>query len=89
MTPLLITILLFWLALFHVLPAVLVIAADRVRGSEMQLWVAAVFFTSWLGFVAFMIVTTLDRKPERANDAALGQRRRNLPALDISDHGSR
>ena len=85
MTPLIITILLFWLALFHVLPAVLVIGSERVRGKDLQLWIVAVLFTSWLGFVAFMVVTTIERPQRHAVDGALAARRRALPTIDISD----
>jgi len=86
MAPLALTVVLFWLALFHALPAVLVIGSGRVRGKDLQLWVIAVLFTSWLGFVAFMVVTTMDREPRRAADAAMAQNRRAMPVLDISDH---
>jgi hypothetical protein len=56
--PLVLTVLLFWFALFHALPAYLVISSGRVRGNDLTLWLLAVLFTSWLGFIAFLIVTT-------------------------------
>jgi len=71
--------------LFYVLPAVLVIASGRVRGNDLALWVAAVLFTSWLGFVAFMTATTIDRRQRRAT-AGRVRHARTLPVLDISDH---
>jgi hypothetical protein len=80
-----ITILLFWLALFHVLPAVLVIGSERVRGKDRDLWLLAVLFTSWLGFVAFLVVTTLEEPSKRAHRAAMLQKAKNLPRSDISD----
>jgi uncharacterized membrane protein YhaH (DUF805 family) len=86
MAPVALTVVLFWLALFHVLPAVLVIGSRRVRDKDLELWVIAVLFTSWLGFVAFMVVTTMDREQRRAADAAIAQKRRAMPVLGISDH---
>jgi len=85
MDPLIITIVLFWLALFHVLPAVLVAGSGRVRGKDLQLWLVAVLFMSWLGFVAFMVVTTLERAQRSAADPAPATRPRAIPSIDISD----
>lgn len=59
------TVLIIWLALLFVmnaLPAIIVFGSTRVDGNDRVLWVVAVLFTSWVGFLAFMIVTTL--KPE-------------------------
>ena len=72
--------------LFYVLPAVLVIGSGRVRGNDLVLWVAAVLFTSWLGFVAFLVVTTLAAPQQRAARDAIDARRARIPTLDISDH---
>jgi len=89
MVPLALTVGLFWLALFHALPTVLVIGSGRVRGRDLELWAIAVLFTSWLGFVAFMVVTTGERERRRTQDAAIAQKHRAAPVLDISDHRSR
>jgi len=72
--------------LFYLLPAVLVIASGRVRGNDLALWVAAVLFTSWLGFVAFLVVTTIAAPQQRAARNAIDARRAQMPTLDISDH---
>ncbi len=42
-------------ALIWVLPAVLVAFSADVQGSEKVLWMLGVLFTSWLGFVVFLI----------------------------------
>lgn len=75
-----------WLVACTVLPAVLVLVSRRVAGGERLLWTIAVLFTSWLGFVAFLVVTTLS--PSAVGHAAAKRRaRRHVPAgLDISDH---
>jgi len=84
--PLVLTTGLFYVALFHALPAVLVAGSGRVRGNDLTLWIIAVLFTSWLGFVAFMVVTTMEQPQKRAANAALDERRRQLGAVDVSDH---
>ena len=76
------------LAISNVLPAVLVLASRRVAGQELTLWFFAVLFASWLGFVAFMSVTTLQRQKKPSTGAGLRQSR-GLPVLDISDHSVR
>ena len=43
------------LALIWVLPAVLVAFSADVQGSEKALWISGVLFTSWLGFVLFLL----------------------------------
>lgn len=54
-----------WFALLFVmnaLPAIIVFGSNRAVGNDRVLWIVAVLFTSWAGFLAFMVVTTL--KPE-------------------------
>ncbi len=80
-------VILLALAVSNVLPAVLVLASGRARGQELALWFFAALFASWLGFVAFMVVTTLARQNKTASATELRQSR-NLPVLDISDHSS-
>jgi hypothetical protein len=65
-----------------VLPAVLVLISGRVQGRDPALRFFAALLASWLGFVAFMVVTTL----ERQRRAETLRRARALPARRISDH---
>lgn len=85
-----VVLILIALAVSNVLPAVLVLASGRVRGQELALWFFAALFGSWLGFIAFMTVTTLDRekRSDLAKHAQLRQSR-NLRVLDVSDHSAR
>lgn len=85
LTAFVLTIGLFYIAFFHALPAVLVAGSGRVRGNDLSLWIFAVLFTSWLGFVAFMVVTTMEQAQRRPAEAAREERRRRLGAIDISD----
>ena len=54
-----------FLLIFNVAPAaaVYLFGADRCKPGEHGLWIVGVLFTSWLGFVAFLVVTTL-RPPQ-------------------------
>ena len=74
------------LVVFNLLPAILVVTSGRVRGEERGLWTIAVLFTSWIGFVAFMVVTTMEAPRRRAAARELEARRKAIPVLDISDH---
>ncbi|MEO8673705.1 MAG: hypothetical protein ABI411_20545 [Tahibacter sp.] len=49
------------LVIFNVVPALVVflLGKERCRTGEHGLWILGVLFTSWLGFIAFLVVTTL------------------------------
>jgi len=47
------TILFLWF-----LPAAIAFFSDREQGSRKALWVLGMVFTSWLGFLVFLLATT-------------------------------
>jgi hypothetical protein len=74
-----------WVFACTLLPAVLVAFSRRTAGGERVLWTLAVLFTSWLGFVAFMIATS--QRPRDASGASKRSARRYVSrGIDISDH---
>ena len=89
MVPLALTLGLFWLALFHVLPAVLVLNSQRSPIKDRNLWAVGVLFTSWLGFIAFMVVTTMEPLQPTRDAVAERLRQSRGSVLDSSEHQPR
>ena len=58
------------IGLIWVLPLAVVAISDRVHGRRKVLWSIGVLFTSWLGFVVFLLATN---KPCNGTGAALGK----------------
>ena len=52
-----------FLPLLILLPVLLTAFSSKASGSEKVGWVILVFFTSWLGFAAFLIVKSMSAKP--------------------------
>ena len=51
------------------LPAILVLFSSKVEGVEKISWAFGCFFCSWIGFMIFLVVTTLrpDLRADRAS----------------------
>ncbi len=75
-----------WVVACTLLPAALVAISRRAVGGERLLWTIAVLFTSWLGFVAFMVVTSVAPRARVTANADRRPRRYVPRATEISDH---